>query len=276
MNNIVKIIPLVAGVLMLAFGFAFGAFDSHAAPLSGGVLLLGLTQNFPSLADFRAYMVNKLGDVEVVRQSLYDSAVYPTAGIASLRFFQTPVGSGLSSSPGNAGNTKQVSDTNMQLAGQLPAPQGFWVQSIEVDFQPGSSAAANTFALQIPSAFLAAPVATTQAGENDVNALYTGGALVFTVGQKAYLQEAPLLRFPPKARFELDAGVGSTSATVGGTAKAKLKSGGRPYIIDPGISLMTSQNFDATLSWPVAVATPSTFNARVMVKIDGWLFRAVQ
>jgi hypothetical protein len=235
-----------------------------------------MNQNFPSLSDFRSYMVNQLGSVEVIRQSLYDSAVYPTAGAANIRFFQTPVGSGLSSSPGNAGAAKQVADTNMQLAGQLPAPQGFWVQSIEVDFQAGSSGAANTFASQLPTAFLAVPIATTQAGENDINVLYTGGSLIFTVGQKAYLQEAPLLRFPPKARFELDSGIGSSSATTGGTAKSKLKAGGRPYILDPGISLMTSQNFDVTLAWPVVVATPSAFNARVMVKLDGWLFRAVQ
>lgn len=237
-----------------------------------------MQQNFPNLNNFRDFMVNQLGKVEVIRQSLYDSAIYPTAGLTTLRMFQSPVGQGLSSSPGNANAVKSLQDTNMTLAGQLPAPQGFWVQSIEVDFQPGSVSTANTFTLQAPGNFLAVPTAAGLPfeGEADVNAFYTAGGLIFTVGTKPYLQEAPLLYFPPKCRFELDAAVASNSATTGAVTKGKLKAGGRPYGIDPGLALMSSQNFDITLQWPVAVATPSGFNGRVMVKIDGWLFRAVQ
>ena len=237
-----------------------------------------LSQNYPDLASFRKNMVNKLGSVEVIRQSLYDSAIMPAAGVTTLRMFQSPVGQGLSSSPGNANAVKSLQDTNMTLAGQVPAPQGFWVQSIEVDFQPGSVSTANTFTLQQPGNFLAVPTAAGLPfqGENDVNAFYSGGGLIFTIGTKPYLQEAPLLYFPPKCRFEMDAAIASNSATTGAISKGKLKAGGRPYGLDPGLALMSSQNFDITLQWPAAIAMPSGFNGRVMVKIDGWLFRAVQ
>jgi hypothetical protein len=40
--------------------------------------------------------------------------------------------------------------------------------------------------------------------------------------------------------------------------------------------LETGQNFSVQLVWPVAVATPSGFNAQVRVTLDGYLFRASQ
>lgn len=231
---------------------------------------------YPSLETFRQNVVARIGEVEVIKQTLYDTVVYPTAGAVTIPFFQNPIGQGLSASPGNAAAAKALSDTNLTLGGQLPAPQAFLIASIEVDFQPGSSAAANTFAIQPPSGFNAAAAAAVQAGEADVNAFYTGGSLTLTIGTKPYLQEAALLRFPPKARFELDAAVASNSATVGEVLMAKLKAGGRPYQLDPMLGLMTSMNFNVTLNWPVAVATPSGFNGAARVILDGWLFRAVQ
>ncbi len=232
---------------------------------------------YPTLEQFKAHVVNKLGEVEVIRQSLYDTLVYPTAGAVVLPFFQNPIGQGLSASPGNAGNAKAQTDTNLTLGGQLPAPQAFYIQSIEVDFQPGSSANANTFALLPPVASGAVAATFDAAGENDVSAFYTGGSLTLTIGTKPYLNEAPLLRFPPKARFEMDSSVASQAAVADViVTKGKLKSGGRPYQLDPGLGLMTSQNFNVTLAWPVAVATPSGFNGAVRVILDGWLFRAVQ
>jgi hypothetical protein len=235
-----------------------------------------MNQNFPSLADFRSFMVNQLGSVEVIRQSLYDTQLYPTAGQTRLAFFQLPIGQGLSASPGNANAAKALTDTNMQLGGQLPAPQGFWIQSVEVDFQPGSVNTANTFTIQPPTLTAAAAGVGIQCGEHDVNNFYNAGALALNIGQKVYLQEAPLLWFPPKCRFELDTAVAQNSATTTLWGKVKMKAGGRPYILDPGLALMTSQNFDITLTWPVVVATPSGFNGAVRVILDGWLFRAVQ
>lgn len=232
--------------------------------------------NFPTLTDFRNHLVNQLGVIEVLRQSLYDTIVYPTAGLAALLFFQVPQGQGFSASPGNAGNVKVLTDTNMVNGGSLPSPQGFWSQSAEVDVQPGSSAATvNTFALQIPKA-VGAAAATLQAGSHDVNAIYSAGSLEFTIGMKPYLQEAPLLKFPPKARFEYDVAIGADSNAAEAMVAEKLRAGGRPYKFSPGFSIMTSQNFQVALRWPVIVPTPSTNNAAIRVILDGWLFRAVQ
>jgi hypothetical protein len=239
-----------------------------------------LKQNYPNLESFKAGLVARLGEVEVIRQSLYDSIVYPTAGAAAIQFFQNPISQGLSASPGNAGNPKNLTDTNLQLGGQLPAPQAFWIQSIEVAFAPGSVATANTFTPQPPGNLVATDVATAQAGSHDVNAFYIGGALSLTIGTKPYLNEAPLLRFPPKARFEgefaLAGGAGAAATLERVHVSEILTSGGRPYMLDPGLGIMTSMNFNVQLTWPVAIATPSGFNGRVEVILDGWLFRAVQ
>jgi hypothetical protein len=241
-------------------------------------LTLGLTQNFPNLQSFKDFMVTKLNDVEVIRQSLYDTVIYALAGSANIAFFQLPLGQGLSASPGNANAVKALADTNMQMAGALPAPQGFWIQSIEVDIQPGSVTTANTYTVQTTASSAAAPAAATGIVQilavNEVHSLYAAGSLVLTIGQKPYLQEAPLLRFPPKCRFELDAAVGGNSATTANFGAMVLKAGGRPYILEPGLALMTSQNFSVNILFPVVVAL--TNNAAVRVILDGWLFRGVQ
>ena len=234
-----------------------------------------MDQNFPNLNAFKQHFVNRLGEVEIIRQSLFDTMIYPLAGVAQLQFFQTPQGQGLSASPGNANAGKALTDTNMILAAQLPAPQGFWCDGIELQVFAGSSAVANTFALQIPSAIPAAAALTAQAGEHDVQRIYNSGALVFTVGAKDYCREAPLVRFPPSARREMDVTVSSNSATATTVIKAIATAGGRPYKLDPGVALMTGINFGVSLQWPVIVAM-QTNNAAIRCILTGWLFRAVQ
>lgn len=269
-----------------AANFLFGAFFRWAfAPFPGAAMgSFGsmLQQNFPSLDTFRQYIATQnLGSQwEIIKQSLYDTIIYPAAGTVALNFFQSPIGGANSAQPGNATNPKTLRDTNMTQAGILPSPQMFFCSSMEVDFQPGSSAVANTFALQTAGSSAAAPAAATgivQIGAaNDVNTFYSTGSLLFNIGQKNYLQESPLLRFPPKCRFELDAAVGGNSATTANFGAIKMKSGGRPYQLDPGISLYSMQNFAVQLAWDSVQATPSTFNGQARVIIDGWLFRAVQ
>lgn len=232
-------------------------------------------RQFPTVDDFRNHLVTQLGQIEVIRQSLYDTMLYPLAGIANLAFFQTPIGQGLSPAPGNANNAKTLADTNMILAGQLPSPQGFWIESIALHVEPGSSNAANTFLIQVPSAFAAAAAVTVQAGEHDVQRIYNSGALTLTIGTKPYLQEAPLVRFPPKGRQELDTDIATTSGTVGQVVNAKAFAGGRAYTLNPGLAIQSSQNFGVVLSWPALVTTAAN-NASIRCILDGWLFRAVQ
>lgn len=233
-------------------------------------------QTFPTLQQMAANLAVEQGSIEVVKWELFDYGVYPTAGLALMQFFIAGQGNGLSASPGNVGAVKTFTDTNLTGAGVLPAPQAFYTEEIEVCVDPGSSGAANNFSLQIPGAFIAVSVATLQAGAHDVNAILSSGSLQFNVSQKPYYQAAPLYRVPPTTRMQLDCDIGTTSATTAEVVKEKLYATGTPAKLDPGIGIMTAQNFSVNLVWPVVVATPSGFNARIGVILSGWLFRGVQ
>lgn len=286
-QNLPGLLLGVAAIAVAAFFGAFGGPAQAATPPDvltlaiGSAMLAGTIQQvFPNMDSFKQYMVTQTGSIEVIRQSLYDFQLYATAGAANFLFFQLPQGQGLSASPGNANAVKALADTNMTLAGQLPAPQGFWVQSVEYDFQPGSVNTANTFTPQTFASSAAAPAAATgivQVGAiNDVGAVLCAGGLILTIGTKPYLNEAPLFRFPPKARRELDVALAGNSATTANFGAAVFRSGGRPYVLEPGLAVMTSQNFQVAIQFPVVVATPSGFNGRHGVILDGWLFRGVQ
>lgn len=233
--------------------------------------------NVPSLMDLQKYAVNRPGQQEVIRQPLYDTAVYATAGSTGISFFATPIGQGASASPGNAGNVKTIADTNMTLAGQLPAGQNFMVEQIEVDVTPGASAATTTtFTLVHPVVFaVAASAGTVFAAASDVNAIYQTGVLTLTIGSKNYLQDGPLKKFAPQNYVDVESSVESTSATVGQTLVSTARALGKPYNIVP-VTLVSTQNFNVTLNWPVVVATPSGFNAAVRCTLNGYLFRNSQ
>lgn len=255
---------------MRANHYAHMAFGAHA------------TQDY-SLQDLDRYDVNAPGAVEKVRQRFYDYQVYPTAGATQFTFFAQPVGQGTSSSPGNAAGVKTLADTNMQLAGQLPSPQAFIVESIEVVIFPGSSTAANTFATQPPwdsGTNAAAMVSSGASGASDVNAIGVAGFLNFFIGSKSYLTDAPIGAFPPKTWPEVRGALagegGGSSSSQSMASVLTFNWAGRPYYLDPPITLRATQNFNVTLNWPVAVATPSGFNARIGVILDGVLFRKAQ
>ena len=138
----------------------------------------------PDLSELQAYAVNRKGQYEGVRQTLYDFQTYDSAGQTSLSFFQVPVGQG----------GKTIADTNIEIAGALPQPKHFLVESIELYLFPGVN-----------------PVTLTEGGAgslaeseftNDVYAVQQSGSLNFFIGSKTYLEEAPLGRFPPKTKLE--------------------------------------------------------------------------
>lgn len=234
-------------------------------------------QDYPTLEQFAANIAAVIGKIEVIEQPLYDRIQYPTAGLAQAQFFSVPIGAGQSSeSAAAAGTTKTLADTNMTQNGQLPAPQAFWVENIQIFVDAGSVATANTYTTQNPTAFAAAAAATVQAGDNDVNLILNSGVAIFSVGQKPYFRAAPLHIFPPQSRIRLDAAVSSNSATVGEVLKAKIYADGRLRSLDPGVGIATGFNFDVTLLFPVLQATPSGFNARIACHLGGWLFRAAQ
>ena len=221
---------------------------------------MAMTTGVPTRNDLGKYSVNRPG-WEVIRQSLYHYQSYAAAGQSFLSFFQTPSGSG--------GLTD--SDTNMTLAGQLPANQEFLVESIEIQIFPTvpAVAAAN------PSAFGAQAVA---AQVNDAYIIGRTGNAVLTIGAKPYLKEAPIGRFPPKVHFNLAAALTDTT-TAGASQQSRIAFpwwSGRPYIISPArLKLESTQNFVFSLNWPEG-AQAITNPARIGVIFDGFLYRRSQ
>lgn len=225
-----------------------------------------LGSGIPSYSDLAAYNVNRDG-WEAIRQSLYDSAPYAAAGANQLSFFALPVGQGV----GFGGGTKSLSDTNMTLAGQMPANQEFLIQSIEVQFLPTTP----TVAADMPAAFGADAVSNIV---NDAYIFYRSGNLNLTIGSKSYLQEANLLRFPSKAYFDLAAAIESqtTPAAALQSRIAFATARGRPYMLQPAnLRLVSNQNFGVTLNWPEGLQV-ITNPARVRVILDGVLYRRSQ
>jgi len=231
----------------------------------------------PSAADFNASRVTNPNQSEVIRQRFYDYQLYPTAGVAQLTFFSQPVGQGITTALGAvAGTGKTLWDTNLEMPNTLPSGKAFMIESIEVLFLPGSVNTANTYTPAALSLFAAVTAASVTAQLNDVNSFYQSGMLELNVLSKNYLRETPLMAFPPKAHLDISAALASNSATTGLTANTLGKAVGRPYYVDPQISLQPAVNFEVALKWPAAVATPSGFNARVGVILDGYFMRASQ
>ena len=141
-----------------------------------------------SFADAEGFRVNRSQEYEVTRQSLYDFQTYAAAGQTSLTFFQVPIGQ----------TGKTIADTNLELAGQLPAPKNFVVESIEIYFFPADAP------VSIDNTAVVTAAITNYA--NDVDAVAQSGSLDFFIGSKSYLQEAPLGRFPPKTRLYTEFG----------------------------------------------------------------------
>lgn len=234
-------------------------------------------ERIPTAADFNSRRVTNPSQSEVVRQRLYDYQLYPTAGQTQFSFFQQPIGQGLTSAVGGTvGSGKTQWDTNMEIGGTLPSGKAFLIESIEVVFFPGSVSTANTYTVAKPLEFNATAAATTGAQLADVNSFYQSGMLELNILSKNYLRETPLISFPPKTQFNLDAAVASNSATTAVNIVENMRAAGRPYYIDPTIALQPAVNFEVLIRFPAAVATPSGFNARIGIILDGYFMRASQ
>ena len=230
---------------------------------------------FPDSNDFQSRRVTNPNQSEVIRQRYYDYQLYATAGYTQLNFFSQPIGSGLTSAPGAvAGTTKTRHDTNLEIANSLPSGKGVMIESLEVIFLPGSVSTANTYTAVALTTFAAAAAATVGNSITDIYTIYQSGLLELQILDKVMLSETPLLAFPPKAQFDGFAAIASNSATVGASASTFLKAAGRPYYLQPEVALRSGENFSVSVKWPGVVATPSGFNGRIGVILDGFVQRA--
>lgn len=233
-------------------------------------------QQYPTLEQFAANVAAVIGKIEVIEQELYDRILYPTAGLANFTFFATPKGAGQSTESGvAAGVAKSLADTNMTQNGQLPAPQAFWIDNIQLDFDPGSVSTASLFVTQPPQVFAVVGTAALDAGWIDKNEVLNAGVATLVIGEKPYYSNGPLTYFPPRNQKRID-------ISNGGGAVASFTQTGFVWIdgalrtLDPGLGLATGFNFSLQVNFPVLQATNSGFNGRLKAQLGGWLFRAAQ
>lgn len=208
----------------------------------------------PSLEELRQYNVNRPDQIEAIKQSLYDSQTYAAAGQTQLIFFQQPKG-------GASGKTLQ--DTNMTGAGALPAPQSFLVETIELFVFPNQDVTVLNAGASFQPEFA-----------NDVYDIARFGWLEFFIGSKPYLDEAPLLKFPPRSGLTIAADSSAVAPAAGQLATNYASFGGPIYALMPPILLVPTQNFEITLNWPAAV--PISTTAKVFVNLGGILYRNSQ
>jgi hypothetical protein len=231
-----------------------------------------------TLQNLQQFSVNT-NVAETIWQSLYDWQLFPHAGVQQLSFFQNPIGQGFTTAEGAVvGSPKTILDTNMTIGGALATPTAFIVAGIEVHYIPGASAAANTFVEAGMTSNQAVAAATALLPWiEDVQDIYNKGGLQFLVGQKTYLNEAPLYVFPPSSYVSFDAAIGNAdTVTHNMVAIAAARAVGKPFILDPAAALIANQNFNVTISFGGATATPSGFNGRIGVKLIGQFFRNAQ
>ena len=208
----------------------------------------------PSIAALKKYNVNRVDNIEVIWQPLYEYQTYPTTGQTQLTFFQNPVGA-------IAGG---LSTTNVRSAGQFPRPQQFLITGIQVTFEVGAAIAVDA-------------IARVQTNWQDAFDVANAGNLELFIGSKAYLNDAPLGVFPQQYGL---GGAGDTSAatTTAATDIAKVLDYARPvgkyYQITP-VKIPANQNFNVTLNWPEGVVTVTTA-AVIGVRLDGFLYRLSQ
>jgi hypothetical protein len=167
-----------------------------------------------------------------------------------LTFFQNPIG--------QAGKT--ANDTNMTLAGQLPAQQAFLITAVCIDFYPAAAIGRDGNA-------------GVSANWNDTQILGEGGELNINIGSKNFLQQAPLGKFPTNFRQAGAAALTGESAATTISVIDYSKMGGSVFQVVP-FTLIATQNFNVTLIWNTAL--PISDDARIGVIFQGFLTRASQ
>lgn len=232
----------------------------------------------PTAADFDAGRVTNANQSEVLKNRYYDWNLYATAGTTVMNFFSTAIGQGFATALGStAGTAKTKADTNLVLPKQLSSGVEFLIDSLEVHFLPGSVSTANTYTPAAISVFNATAAAAVLAALNDVNTIMQSGVLTLKVLNKNYLVDGPLMAFPPKTWIDHTTAIASNAAVATGeVAAGNARVMGRPWYVSPKVTLQPAVSFEVYVEWPGVVATPSGFNGRIGVILDGFEMRASQ
>ena len=164
----------------------------------------------------------------------------------------------------------------MQLQGQLPSGMEYLIESIEVSFEPGNVVTANTFSPSLLTTSATGVLLDDAVSAiNDIKTIYKTGLLRMKVLSKPQLDETPLGSFPPKTWIEMS-GFAATTAAATSLWAANAFPTGRPYYMEPPISLQPAVNFTVTVEYPAVQALPSGNTGRIGVIFDGYLRRSSQ
>lgn len=203
-----------------------------------------------SLSKMKRFDVNRAGAVEALWAPLYDYVTYPAAGVNELIFFQVPQGQG----------GKTLDDTNMEVAGSLPAPKEFLITSVQVYFVPAAN----------PGRSATGDLASNW---NDVYALSQSGHVRLFIGSKEYVVDAPIGKFPTRWWIRGSDAIATTDVTVTPLIDYAVF-GGPIYEVVP-YRLIPTQNFSVTLRFANGLV-PITADSRIGVILGGFLYRLSQ
>lgn len=209
------------------------------------------------------------GANDVIWNPLYDYQTYTgTTGHTELIFFTQPQGQGTTSAQGATG-PKTEADTNLTNSGLLPQNNEFYCTGIELMFVPGVQPGVGSITL--------ADFADSYV--NDVYSLGKSGVLTFRIQDRDYCQDGPLNLFPDTTRLALESSFGfvfdADQATGVVERVAYANWSGEPYSITP-VYIENNQGFRVKLNWPAAIVLPSGVNARIGVRLNGFLIRSAQ
>jgi len=198
--------------------------------------------------------VQRTAELDVIVEPRYDTQTILAAGALTLTYFVLPIGQGATNF-GAATVTKQLADTNMDSAGQLPAGYNFVILGFRAQPSYNMTAA-------------------------DARLWSSGGTFIFTIGSKPFLR-VPLDTIPAGAG---PAGMGGATAD----ATSRMVAHGTPTLSNgfsiarKPLTLMQTQNFTVVLNWvtlsPVTSTVPGQAAAGLPVRIylDGYLKRYTQ
>lgn len=170
------------------------------------------------------------GKIKRLWHPVYDSMRHGTAGHTELRFFQDPVGAGVTSAHTNATGKKLV-DTNMRSSGRLNRGR-MQVQGIRVKYKFVSNALTNA---------------------TDLNLIQLTGMLKISIGESKKIEQQLV---------DFNGGVGTYVSGASSTATTGLVSvgSGMPHVENfwklytAPFEIAPDQSIEAVMEWPAVVA----------------------
>lgn len=209
----------------------------------------GRPKDLKSFDQLRQSISPILGDNERIPWTWYHRQSYTSGTTTQMIFFQATGG---------------ITTTNMQAAGQIPAPMFFTVYHIGVYFD-------------LPVSNAAVVASNTGAGALNDTVNLLDGVLSFKIAQKSYF-ESLIWELPPGAGAYGNLAISATYTATDGDQQQNATNGvpdlRNRYMFWGDIIIPHNQNFAVQLDWASAV-TLNNGNTDIIVYLDGFLHRRI-